>query len=105
MEDKDNVKENFKEVNDNFEYDLQMKKLREEVLKKFEEYRTTMRFMATDAPISILCLSTPVERLLADQGFLRIYDLFDLDSVKIEGLSITRLRDLTARLEKFFSML
>lgn len=101
----DTVKENFEDVNDKFEYDLQMKKLKEEIIRKFAEYRTTMRYMAADAPIAILCLPSSTEKTLADQGLLRIYDLFDLDLVKIEGLSVAKLRDLTTRLNQFFSML
>lgn len=105
MEDIDKVKENIEKVNDNFEYDIKLKEIKEEVLKKFGEYRTTLNYLAADAPISILCLPATMEKILSDQGFLRIYDLANLDLVKIKGLSVTRIRHLTTRLDQFFSML
>ena len=37
-----------------FEHDMKMAKIKEEVLKKFAEYRNTISFMAADAPIEIL---------------------------------------------------
>lgn len=109
MADVDNVKEIFENIKENieetFEYDLKMEQLRKEVLKKFDEYKNTMNYMAADAPIEILCLSPSVEKILSGQGFLRIYDLFNVDFVKIKGLGIVRIKELTSRLDQFFSML
>lgn len=87
------------------EYEMQIKKIREEVLKKFEEYRTTLSFMAADAPIGILCLPSVIENALISHGCFRIYDLFDCDFTKVKGLGIRRIRDLTTSLDKFFSMM
>ena len=42
---------------------------------------------------------------LINHGCNRIYDLFDCDFTKIKGLGVSRIRDLTACLDKFFSML
>lgn len=105
MSDNDNVKENLENVNNNFEYDLKMQKLKEEVLKKFDDYRNTLNYMACDAPIGILCLPPVIEKILLDHGCLRIYDLIDLDFVKIKGIGVSRIKDLTSRLDQFFSML
>lgn len=105
MSNVDNLKEKFEDVNINFENDLKMKKIKEELVKKFSEYRTTITFMAADAPIGILCLPKIIENALLDHGLLRIYDLFDCDFTKIKGLGISRVRDLTSRLDQFFSML
>lgn len=91
-------------LNDKIEYEMQMKAIREEVVKKFEEYRKTLSFMAADAPISILCLPTVIENALFSHGYCRIYDLFDCDFTKIKGLGDRRIRDLTSRLDEFFSM-
>lgn len=105
MDDINNVKENFENINNNFEKDLEIQKIKQEVIKRFKEYQTTMKYMAADAPIEILCLPSQIEKILLDQGFLRIYDLFDVDLVKIKGLGVARIRDLTSSLDKFFSML
>lgn len=100
-----NVKEILDNVNNNFEKEMQSQKIKVEVLKKFDEYRKTINYMAADAPIEILCLPSGIEKLLLDNGLLRIYDLFDVDFIKIKGFGVSRTRDLTACLDKFFSML
>lgn len=105
MLDNQKVNENINSVNQNMEYDLKMQKLREELSKSFSEYRKTMAFMAGDAPLEILCLPTPIENSLLSHGCLRIYDLFDCDFTKVKGLGAIRIRDLTSRLNQFFSML
>lgn len=92
-------------VKSNFEYEEKMKKIREEVAKKFSEYQTTLTFMAADAPLGILCLPAAIEKALLDHGCLRIYDLFNCDFSKVKGLGVARIRDLTTSLDKFFSML
>ena len=97
IENPDNVKKNI-------EYNEQMKKIREEVLKKFSDYRKILNMMATDAPIQILCLNKTIENALIAHGCLRIYDLINLDFTKVKGLGIRRIRDLTTRLDEFFSM-
>ena len=105
MANNQNLKENGENVNTNFEKELELQKIKVEVLKKFSEYKQTLNFMATDAPIEVLCLPRSIEKILIDHGFLRIYDLFDVDFVKIKGLGETRIRHLTTCLDKFFSML
>jgi hypothetical protein len=100
-----NIEESTDNVNKNIEFDMQMKKIREELLQKFEDYRVTINFMAADAPIAALCLSPATEKILIDNGFLRIYDLFNVDFTKIKGLGIVRIRDLTSRIDQFLSML
>jgi len=105
VDDINNVKEKFENINNNFENDLDMKKLKDELKKRFQEYNTTMRYMLADAPIEILCLPPTLEKILTDQGFLRIYDLFNIDLVKVKGLGAIRSRQLTSSLDKFFCML
>ncbi len=105
MDDINNVKEIFENINDNFENNIDMSKLKEELRKNFSEYQNTMKFMLADAPIEILCLEPKVEKVLTDQGFLRIYDLFNIDLIKVKGLGIVRVKYLTTRLDQFFSML
>jgi len=103
--DEPTLKENDENVNNNFESDLDMAKLKEELSKKFKEYETTMKYMLSDAPIEILCLPPSTEKILLDEGFLRIYDLFNVDLIKIKGIGVARVRHLTSCLDKFFSML
>lgn len=105
MDDTDNVKENFENVNNNFEQDIDLAKLKQELRKKFSDYQTTMKYMLADAPIEILCLPPSIEKILTDQGFLRIYDLFNVDLIKVKGLGVVRIKQLTTSLDKFFSML
>ncbi len=105
MDDVNNVKESFENINNNFENDLDMVKLKEELRKRFHEYQTTMKFMLADAPIEVLCLNKQIEKILLDNGFLRIYDLFNIDFFKIKGLGAVRISNLTTSLDKFFSML
>ena len=105
MNDINNVKENFNNVKENIENDLDMAKLKEELKKSFSDYNTTMKFMLADAPLEILCLPSGLEKVLIDQGFLRIYDLFNIDLVKVKGLGVVRIKQLTTSLDKFFSML
>lgn len=105
MDDINNVKESFENINNNFEKDLDMEKLKEELRKSFADYQKTMKYLMADAPIEVLCLNPIIQKILIDQGFLRIYDLFNVDFVKIKGLGVARIRELTSGLDKFFSML
>lgn len=105
MSDKTNVEDSSNIVNAQFERDKELQKIREEVLKKFQEYKKTIAYMAADAPIEILCLPKTIEGILLREGFLRVYDLFNCDFTKIKGFGDARIRDLTACLDKFFSML
>lgn len=105
MSDNDKLLESPEELKKKIEYDEQMRKIHEEVVKKINDYRNTMNYMAADAPIEVLCLPKSIEKLLFDSGLLRIYDLFDRDFTKIKGLDIVRTRELTTSLDKFFSML
>jgi hypothetical protein len=103
MSESDNVNNNLNAEEKKFEDQMQLKKIREEVLKKYEDYRKTISFLATDAPIGILCLSKAIENILIDHGYLRVYDLFDMDFTKIKGLGVIRSRNLAASLDQFFS--
>ena len=91
------------------EYQLEqertIKKIQEELVQKFKDYKKTITYMAADAPIEVLCLPKPIESVLLANGFLRIYDVFDVDFAKIKGLGVVRIRQLTSSLDQFFSML
>ena len=89
---------------DNIERTLVLQKIKDELLKSYSEYQKILIHMASDAPISILCLSKPLEKILINAGLLRVYDLFDADFVKIKGIGDVRLRELTTSLEQFASM-
>ena len=100
-----NVKDFFENVNNNFDAELDMQKLKKELRQKFDDYQKTMKYLLADAPIEVLCLPKPIETILLNEGFLRIYDLFNADFVKIKGLGAVRIRHLTTSLDKFFAML
>lgn len=105
MDDTNNLKEKFENINTNFEKDIDIAKLKEELKNKFEDYQKTMKFMLGDAPIEILCLHPTIETILLNEGFLRVYDLFNVDLFKVKGLGVVRVKQLTTRLDQFFSML
>lgn len=100
-----NLNENLENVNNNFEQEMYLKKVRDEVLKKFNDYKKTIAYMTADAPLEILCLPSAIQNALLAHGCLRIYDLFDMDFTKVKGLGVRRIRDLTSCLDQFFSML
>lgn len=99
------IEESFDNSNKHFEQDMDMQKLKEQLKNHFNDYRDIMRYMLADAPIGTLCLPRATEKLLLDQGFLRIYDLFDVNFVEIKGFGAVRCRQLTASLDEFFAML
>lgn len=70
----------------------------------FYHFRRTLEYMGANVPIQVLCLTKPLEKSLIERGFVRVYDLIDLDLAKIEGLSCRHLNMLTARLDEFFSV-
>lgn len=105
MIDNNIVKEKTQDINSNFEHEIKMQKLREELSKSFENYKNTMRMLTADAPIETLCLPSTIEKILLNHGCLRIYDLVDLDFTKIEGLKPVRIRNLTTSLNQFLSMM
>jgi len=85
--------------------DMVLAKIRKELSESLEKYRTTMLFMMGDAPLGVLCLDKAVETCLINHGCLRVYDIFNMDFTEVKGLGVTRIRDLTSRLDQFFSML
>ncbi len=94
-------------VEEDKNYEISQKELLDikiKLLKSLQNYRKTMSYMVGDAPISVLCLSRNTEKVLLNNGLLRIYDLFDLDLTKIEGLNETGIRNLTSGLDQFLAM-
>jgi hypothetical protein len=83
---------------------LELKLLNEKVMNQMNFYNKTVSYMAADAPIEVLCLPKSIESILINQGFLRVYDIIDMDLTKIKGLGKTRIRDLTSCLNQFISI-
>jgi hypothetical protein len=100
-----NLTDDSASLNNKFEYDMKMQKLREEVFKKFNEYQNIIYYLTGDVPIAVLGLSSTIENSLLNHGCLRVYDLFNCDFTKIEGLNEVKIRNLTTSLNKFLSML
>jgi len=84
--------------------EMQLKKFKQELLKSYSDYTKTLQYMVSDVPISMLNLPKSIENILLSNGFLRVYDLINVDFTKIKGLGDTRIRHLTASLDQFFSM-
>lgn len=79
-------------------------KIKKQLLESLQNYNKTMSYMICDAPIETLCLKKDIENILINIGCLRIYDLLDRDLTKIKGLGVSRIRDLTTRLNEFLSI-
>jgi len=92
-------------TNNHIDQDMQSRKIKEEVLKKFVDYQNSMKYLAADAPIEILCLPKTIEKCLTDHGCFRVYEIFDLDFTEIKGLGISHIRELTSSLNQFLAML
>jgi len=101
----DNLSETLENVNNNLEYEKQLKFIKDEVLKRFNEYQKTLTYMAADAPIQILNLPKKTENILLAAGYLRIYDILNLDFAKVKGLGDVRIRQITTGLDQFLSVL
>lgn len=99
-----NLKETSESINNKLVPDIEFEQLRKEVRKSFDNYRTTMLYMMADAPIEVLCLPTRLTNVLIDQGFRRIYDLLNVDLVKIKGIGPASIKQLTARLDEFLTV-
>lgn len=91
-----------------FNDDITEEKIIREINKKFlesiENYRNIIMYLGGDMPLGVLCLPKKTEKLLVQGGIERIYDLFNFDLTKIEGLHSNAIRDLTARLNQFLAI-
>lgn len=93
------------EVNNNDEImKKEMVEIKKRLLESLENYRVSMSYLCGDAPMGVLCLPKTIETVLANQGFFRVYDLFNRDLTEIKGLGVARISHLTASLDKFVSM-
>jgi hypothetical protein len=82
----------------------EMIRINKNLVDGMNHYRKTLAYMIGDAPVSTLCLDKATERVLLNDGCLRVYDLFDRNLTEIKGLGSVRKRNLTARLNEFLSM-
>jgi hypothetical protein len=76
----------------------------EEVKKNLHHYRNVLSYMGADVPIQVLCLPNVIENILLRDGYVRVYDLINRNLAEIKGLGDTRLRQLTSRLDEFFTV-
>ena len=75
--------------------------LSKKILESMQRYVKLIDYMGADLPIETLCLPKKYERVLLSRGYLRIYELFDVNLTEIEGLSEVGIRHLTSSLDKF----
>lgn len=101
----DNLAKSEADVNVNFEHQMKLQKVREEVLKAYSNYGQIIALMAADAPIQILCLPKTIESILLKNGFNRVYDIVNMDFTKIKGFGVQRSRQLASSLDQFLAML
>lgn len=95
-----------KKVNDDVAqmHKKHLKQVKVELLKSLKNYQKTMNVLACDAPISALCLPKALENALLNAGFLRIYEILNLDLTEIKGIGKTRRNLLASRLNEFVSI-
>lgn len=79
-------------------------KINKEFAESVERYHKNIYYMSADVPIEVLCLPKVIENILINEGWLRVYDLFNRDFTKIKGFGVTRIRDLTTRLDQFIAI-
>ena len=100
-----NLSESESEVNTKFERDMQLAKIRKELLESYENYNKVISQMGMDAPIEVLCLPQAINKILLREGCRRIPEVLKLDLTKVKGLGVTRQWELTTSLNQFLSML
>jgi|APCry1669192647_1035423.scaffolds.fasta_scaffold130244_1 hypothetical protein len=81
-----------------------IKKINKKLLESLGNYRKFLNYAAGDVPIGCLCVNPIIEKILHENGFERVYDLFNTDLTKIKGLGRSRLGELTTRLQEFIAM-
>lgn len=91
-----------KDVNSLNFNNIDVVKIKEELLESLNEYRKTLSYLACDVPIEVLCLEKKTIKILRRNGIFRVYDFFNCDLTKIESLSEVVIGDLTTRLNQFF---
>lgn len=104
MIDNQDLNQRIEEVNLNFEYDMRLKKISEDLSRSYDNYRHTMKMMCGDVPLQSLCLDKATENILLRNNFSRVHDLFDHNLTEIEGIGVARARNLTSRLNEFLAM-
>ena len=77
------------------------KEVEKKLLESLSNYKKVTSMMASDIPLSALCLDKATEKILYKNGFLRAYDILNLDFTKIKGLGKVRIANLTASLHQF----
>lgn len=79
--------------------------VKRELIKSFDRYQKVMSLLAIDGPISVLGLPKNIQKILEDNGILRLYEVLNMNLAKIEGLTDIDRARLASSLNKFSSML
>lgn len=98
------IENDFVKETENLNENNVLNEVRKKTLDSYKNYRNMMHYLSADAPIGVLCLPKSTENLLINNGFLRVYDIFDRDLTEIKGLTNTGIDLITARLNNFLSM-
>lgn len=81
-----------------------IQRINKKLLESLQNYRKMVSYMSADVPVGVLCLPKDIEKILINQGFLRVYDLIGTDLTKIKGIGKIRIRNLTTRLDEFLAV-
>lgn len=79
-------------------------KINKEFAKSIDNYKKTMSLLIADLPLQSLCLDKPTEKILLNNGFLRVFELINLDFTKIKGIGKLRCQRLASSLNQFISI-
>ena len=77
-----------------------VKKIGKEVLKTVKTYANVLKIMACDMPIESLCLPKELNSILIKAGYLRVYDILDINLTEIKGVGVVRANMISARLQE-----
>ena len=61
MNEDEDLKKTLVSLGEDVDSEMELIKLKQLLRLKFEEYQTTMKYMAADAPIQTLCLPKSIE--------------------------------------------
>lgn len=100
----DDLEVKFAQSPDGIKINCDLVEIKKELLNKYAEYHKKIQMLSCDVPISVLCLPKHIEKKLHAHGCFRVCDMLDLDFTKIEGLTDSAIRLLTASFDKFIAM-
>lgn len=88
------------------DFDLAQDKIdsKEKLTEDLKHYRNVLLHLGANVPLGVLCLPPDLEKILLNDGCIRVYDLISRDLAEIKGIGKRRLALLTSRLDEFLTI-